>query len=64
MLIFPGGGYTMCSDREAVPVAMAYLKAGYQAMILCYTVTSKGKRPLPLGDYEEVMDLTEKMQTN
>lgn len=60
MLILPGGGYAMCSDREADPVAMAYLKAGYQAMILRYTVTSMGKWPLPLDDYEEAMDLIEK----
>ncbi len=25
MLVIPGGGYAMCSDREADPVAMAYL---------------------------------------
>ena len=24
VLILPGGGYAMCSDREADPVAMAY----------------------------------------
>ena len=24
-LIFPGGGYQYCSDREAEPVALAYL---------------------------------------
>ncbi len=37
MLIFPGGGYQMCSDREAEPVAMAYLKEGYNAFVLRYT---------------------------
>ena len=30
ILILPGGGYQYCSDREADPVAMPYLKAGYQ----------------------------------
>ena len=25
MLVIPGGGYAMCSDREADPVATAYL---------------------------------------
>ncbi|MFV0362638.1 MAG: hypothetical protein ACK5LL_06055 [Suipraeoptans sp.] len=38
ILILPGGGYRMCSDREADPVAMAYLKAGYQVFILRYSV--------------------------
>ena len=55
MLVIPGGGYAMCSDREADPVAAAYLKAGYQAFILRYTCTPKGKWPLPLEDYEQAM---------
>ena len=57
MLILPGGGYAMCSDREADPVASAYLKAGFQTFILRYTVSSKGHWPLPLNDYEEAMQL-------
>lgn len=59
MLVIPGGGYAMCSDREADPVAMAYLKAGYQAFVLRYTCTPKGKWPLPLEDYEQAMALIE-----
>lgn len=59
MLILPGGGYAMCSDREADPVAAAYLKAGYQAFVLRYTCTPKGKWPLPLVDYEQAMALIE-----
>ena len=55
MLVIPGGGYAMCSDREADPVAAAYLKAGYQAFVLRYTCTPKGKWPLPLVDYEQAM---------
>jgi len=57
MLILPGGGYSMCSDREADPVAMAYLKAGFQAFILRYTVKSYGAWPLPLEDYEQAMSM-------
>lgn len=59
MLVIPGGGYAMCSDREADPVAMAYLKAGYQAFVLRYTCTPRGKWPLPLMDYEQAMALIE-----
>ncbi len=59
MLVIPGGGYAMCSDREADPVAAAYLKAGYQAFVLRYTCTPKGKWPLPLEDYEQAMALIE-----
>ena len=36
VLVLPGGGYDMCSDIEAEPVALAYAKAGYQAFILRY----------------------------
>ena len=36
VLVLPGGAYQMCSDREADPVAIAYLNAGYQAFILRY----------------------------
>ena len=57
MLVLPGGGYAMCSDREADAVAMAYLKAGFQAFILRYTCTPKGTWPLPLEDYEQAMEL-------
>ncbi|MCX4372813.1 MAG: alpha/beta hydrolase [Dysosmobacter sp.] len=59
MLVLPGGGYAMCSDREADPVALAYAKAGYQTFILRYTVTGKGLWPLPLEDYEQAMELIE-----
>ena len=59
MLVLPGGGYAMCSDREADPVAAAYLKAGYQAFILRYACTPRGKWPLPLEDYAQAMALIE-----
>ena len=38
MIVFPGGGYFMCSDREAEPVALAYLAQGYNAFVLRYSV--------------------------
>lgn len=60
MVVIPGGGYAMCSEREADPVAMAYLKAGYQTFVLRYTVKSKGAWPYPLEDYEQAMELIKK----
>lgn len=57
VLILPGGGYQYCSDREADPVAMPYLKAGYQAFILRYTVGPDTVWPAPLNDYDEAMAL-------
>ena len=59
ILILPGGGYAMCSDREADPVAMAYLKAGYQAFILRYSTGAHKAWPNPLKDYEQAMALIE-----
>lgn len=40
VLICPGGGYAYCSDREAEPVALAFLNAGYNAFVLRYTVST------------------------
>ena len=59
ILILPGGGYAMCSDREADPVATAYLKAGYQAFILRYSTGAHKAWPNPLNDYEQAMALIE-----
>lgn len=38
VLVLPGGGYFMTSDREAEPVALAYLAAGFNAFVLRYAV--------------------------
>lgn len=38
MIICPGGGYEFCSDREAEPMALAFVARGYQAFVLDYTV--------------------------
>ena len=37
IFICPGGGYGMTSDREAEPIAMEFLAAGYHAAILRYS---------------------------
>ena len=56
VLVIPGGGYEFCSDREADPVALAYLKAGFQAFVLRYSVGAYAVWPRPLEDYEEAME--------
>lgn len=38
VLVLPGGGYLFTSDREAEPVALAYLAAGFNAVVLRYAV--------------------------
>lgn len=63
VLIIPGGGYHFCSDREADPVAFPYLKAGYQAFILRYSLNEQAAWPRPLEDYEEAMCLIRERAT-
>ena len=57
ILILPGGGYSMCSDREAEPIAFSYLQAGFQAFVLRYSVGEHRAWPNPLNDYEHAMTL-------
>ncbi|MGN0984672.1 MAG: alpha/beta hydrolase [Gemmiger sp.] len=38
LLICPGGGYAWCSQREAEPVALQFLPAGFQVFVLNYSV--------------------------
>ncbi|MCL2363708.1 MAG: alpha/beta hydrolase [Defluviitaleaceae bacterium] len=57
VLILPGGGYHFCSDREADPVSLQYLAAGYQAFVLRYSVNEHKAWPTPLEDYEAAMEM-------
>jgi len=41
ILVIPGGGYAYCSNREAEPIALAFLAAGYNAFILAYNVNNR-----------------------
>lgn len=38
VVIFPGGGYQHCSEREQEPIAFQYLAAGYAAFVVTYSV--------------------------
>lgn len=57
ILIFPGGGYRFCSEREGEVVALSYLKEGYQAFVLQYSLKEKSKYPQPLTDAEMALEL-------
>ena len=57
VIVLPGGGYSVCSDREADIVALSYLNAGFHAFILRYTLKTVEAWPAPLADYEEAMEL-------
>ena len=42
VIVVPGGGYAMCSRREAEVVALPFLARGFQAFILRYKTASDG----------------------
>jgi len=45
MVVCPGGGYGMCSDREAEPVALQYVAADIAAFVLDYSVKEDAAFP-------------------
>lgn len=57
VLVFPGGGYRACSNREAEPIAMAFLAEGYHAFILRYSLNENAAFPKPLTDAEAALEL-------
>lgn len=55
ILIFPGGAYSFCSDREAEPIALAYMAEGYNAFVLRYSLKEDSLFPRPLHDAEQAL---------
>lgn len=55
ILICPGGGYDIVSDREAEPVAKEYYAAGYHAFVLYYSVGKKARDFRPLLQLSSAM---------
>lgn len=56
ILIFPGGGYQFCSDREAEPIALSYMAKGYNAFVLRYSLNENAVFPKPLNDAEDALE--------
>ena len=48
VIVCPGGGYSMLSDREAEPIATQFLAAGFATFILRYSVGEGAKDYAPL----------------
>ncbi len=46
VIVCPGGGYMFTSDREAEPIALHFLRQGYHAVVLRYTVNAPFPRPM------------------
>ena len=57
ILVIPGGAYAFCSDREAEPVALEFLSAGYAAFVLRYSLNETSAFPGALNDAEEALEL-------
>ena len=38
LLVLPGGGYGMCSERESEPIALHFLPEGFNVFVLTYSV--------------------------
>jgi acetyl esterase/lipase len=55
VLVLPGGGYTVTSDREADPVALSFLAQGFHAFILRYSVGPRATFPNPLCDVSRAL---------
>lgn len=56
ILILPGGGYEMTSDREADPIAMAMLGFGFHAFVLRYSV-APSRYPVALVEAAETVQM-------
>lgn len=50
VLVLPGGAYLFTSDREADPIALQFLAAGFNAFVLRYSVKEYSVYPAPLAE--------------
>lgn len=50
LIICPGGGYEFLSEREADPVAAAFMRHGFNAFILNYSIREHSAHPAPTVD--------------
>ncbi len=56
LLICPGGGYVMCSQRESEPIALQFLPEGYNVFVLTYSVAPH-RFPTQLREVAAAMEL-------
>ena len=60
VLICPGGGYVMRSDREADPPALFFAARGYQVFLLAYSVGEGARNMQPLREISAAVCLMRK----
>ncbi len=56
MVVCPGGGYGMCSEREAEPIAFKFLSLGFNVFVLYYS-TAPHRYPTQITEVAATFDL-------
>lgn len=56
MVVCPGGGYGMCSQRESEPVALHFLPEGFNVFVITYSVAPH-RFPTQLREVAALMEL-------
>lgn len=56
MVVCPGGGYGMCSQRESEPIALQFLPEGYNVFVITYSV-SPNRFPTQILEVAALMEL-------
>lgn len=56
MVVCPGGGYGMCSQRESEPIALHFLPEGFNVFVITYSVAPH-RFPTQLREVAAVMEL-------
>ena len=63
MLVCPGGGYRVCSQREKEPIALNFLPEGFNVFVLTYTC-EPARFPTQIREVAAVMELIYKNAEN
>ena len=63
MVVCPGGGYGMCSQRESEPIALKFLEEGFNVFVLTYSV-APNRFPTQIREVAAVMELIYKNADN
>lgn len=50
VIVMPGGAYVQHADREGEPVALTFMKEGFQTFVLYYSIGKDSAYPVPLED--------------
>lgn len=55
IIVCPGGGFQILSDREAEPVALTFMKEGFNTFVLRYSIGEYSAFPNPLDDISKAI---------